>query len=110
LHIEVPSVYIDGSFAWQYIHNRQANRQAFLAEQKPCFRVELDVVIKNFVSSTKIMLSLSFHLVKAILKGLCGVGELVLATAMETITIFLQLLIVAVSHSPVQFECPKCAF
>ena len=56
------------------------------------------------------MLSLSFHLVKAILKGLCGVGELVLATAMATITIFLQLLIVAVSHSPVQFECPKCAF
>jgi len=62
------------------------------------------------VSSTKIILSLSFHLVKAIRKGWCGVGELVLATAMATVIIFLQLLIVAVSHSPVQFECPKCAF
>ena len=65
---------------------------------------------KFCVSSTKIMLSLSFHLVKAIRKGWCGVGELVLATAMATVIIFLQLLIVAVSHSPVQFECSKCAF
>ena len=57
LHIEVPSVY-----GWQHcaaVNDRRADRQPLLCRQNPVFLVELDV-LTNFLSSTKIMLFLSF--------------------------------------------------
>jgi len=59
----------DGSLAWQYIFGRQADRPSWQNKNNPVFESSWICV-----SSTKIMLSLSFHLVKAIRKGWCEVG------------------------------------